>query len=670
MKASRLALLATLAISLWLCPLASAQSTDDDVRYQVRIQTSNATATGERLHAAGFDVVRVNPAGKSVDLVVTSAERDALRRQGFRVTTLDRVRPLSETLQAEASASLTMAAAALAPGGYPDLDGITAQMQALASSYPSLVQFVDLTATYGTPVTVQGRHLFALKISDNVVLDEDEPSMLIVAAHHAREVSTPIIALRAAERLAASYGIDPEITAAVDTHEIWIAPVWNPDGYNHVFTTDNMWRKNRRPFASATGVDQNRNYPAGWGTSCNGSTSAAAEDYRGPASASEAETQTMMVWSQRERFAKVIDYHSYGREVLYGYRCLPHPFSTWMRQEAAALSSASGYGGLTRVPSAEGEHQEWQFARMGAWAFLIETHTQFQPPYASAVTESDRVWPGILAALRRAIPLAGHVVDGVTRSPLAAKIEILNLNFTQGETNSSGGSYGAYHVFAPAGVYDVRFSAPGYVPVTARVSLSATAGATLDVELFPAPPPPPEQVIFFDDLEQAGGWTINPALTDTATSGRWERCIPQATSSSGPKQLGTTASGVNALVTGCAAGSSSGANDVDGGRTSIQSATIVLPTDGSLQLTFRYYLAHGNNSSSADYLRVSVVGATKVLALQELGAADNDDAVWATASYDLSAFAGQSIRLLIEANDSSTASLVEAAVDDVKIVRR
>ena len=671
MKMRRLAVLAMLAISFWDCPPASAQSTDDDLRYQVRIQTLNAALMAERLQTAGFDVIRVNPAGRSVDLVVTSAERDALARQGYRVTTIDRVRPLREALPAgSAAASLTMAAAAVPAGDYLDLDGITTRMQDLAAAYPSLVQFVDLTATYGTPATIQGRHLYALKISDNVVVDEDEPSMLIVAAHHAREISTPIIALRAAERLASGYGTDPAITAAVDANEVWIAPVWNPDGYNHVFTADNMWRKNRRPFASGTGVDQNRNYPAAWGTSCNGSGTVAAEDYRGPASGSEAETQTMMVWSQRERFAKVIDYHSYGREVLYAYRCLPHPFSAWMRQEAAALSTASGYGGLTRTPSAEGEHQEWQFARMGAWAFLIETHTQFQPPYASAVAESDRVWPGILAALHRAIPLAGHVVDGVTRTPLAAKIELLNVNFTQGETNSSGGTHGAYHVFAPAGLYDVRFSAPGYLPVTAHVSLSATTGATMDVQLFPAPPPPPEQVIFFDDFELAGGWTVNAARTDTATSGRWERCVPQATSSSGPKQLGTTVSGVNALITGCAAGASSGSNDVDGGRTSVQSAAITLPATGSLQLSFRYYLAHANNSSSADYLRVSVVGATKVLALQELGAANNDDAVWAIASYDLSAFAGQSVRLLIEANDSSSASLVEAGVDDVKIVRR
>ena len=37
-------------------------------------------------------------------------------------------------------------------------------------------------------------------------------------------------------------------------------------------------------------------------------------------------------------------------------------------------------------------------------------------------------------------------------------------------------------------------------------------------------------------------------------------------------------------------------------------------------------------------------------------------AVWAVASANLTAFAGQTIRILIEAADASTASLVEAAV--------
>ena len=104
--------------------------------------------------------------------------------------------------------------------------------------------------------------------------------------------------------------------------------------------------------------------------------------------------------------------------------------------------------------------------------------------------------------------------------------------------------------------------------------------------------------------------TRNPNATDTATAGVWERGDPQSTSSNGTKQLGTTTSGVNDLVTGRLSGSSSGEHDLDGGRSSIQSPAITLPASGTLMLTFNYYLAHGSNSSSADYLRVTIVGAS------------------------------------------------------------
>ena len=359
--------------------------------------------------------------------------------------------------------------------------------------------------------------------------------MLIVSNFHAREIITPLIALTAADRLTAGYGTDPQITSAVDGHEIWIAPTWNPDGYNHVFTTDNMWRKNRRVFSNGVGVDQNRNFSQGWSTSCAGSTSVSSETYKGPAAGSEAETQTLITWSQRERFAKVIDYHSMGREVLYTYRCLSHPFTAWMRQEAVALSQVSGYGGATRAPSAEGEHYEWQFARMGAYAFLIETHTEFQPSYESGVAEAEMLWPGVLSVLERPISISGHVTDAVTGAPLAARIDLLNVAFSNGETNGSGGQYGSYHMFLPPGSYDVRFSATGYAPVVNRVSVTATSATILDVQLTAAAP---EVVVFADTFETNLGWTRNPDGADTATTGLWERGDPQSTSSEGPKQLG------------------------------------------------------------------------------------------------------------------------------------
>jgi hypothetical protein len=371
---------------------------------------------------------------------------------------------------------------------YRDLDGVLTRLHEIADAHPGIAQVVDLTAAYGAPPTHERRHLFALKISDNVALDEDEPAMLIVANHHAREIGTAVIALYAAEQLTGGYPTNARVTAAVDRHEIWIAPVWNPDGYNHVFTADRMWRKNHRPFTTGTGVDQNRNYPQAWSTSCSGSASPASDTYKGPSAASEPETRTMMMWSEAERFAKVLDYHSYGREVLYAYRCLAHPFTAWMQQEAARLSQASGYGGNTRVPSAEGEHQQWQFARMGAYAFLIETHVEFQPPYESAVNEAATVWPGILTVLERAIPVSGHVRDAVTGAPLSARIDLQNVTFANGETNSSGGSYGAYHMFLPPATYDLRFSAGGYAPAIHRVTVTGNSATALDVALMPVAP--------------------------------------------------------------------------------------------------------------------------------------------------------------------------------------
>jgi hypothetical protein len=188
--------------------------------------------------------------------------------------------------------------------------------------------------------------------------------------------------------------------------------------------------------------------------------------------------------------------------------------------------------------------------------------------------------------------------------------------------------------------------------------------------VFAVEPPPPSTTVFEDDFEADRGWTRNPSGTDTATAGLWERGDPEATTSSGTKQLGTTTSGVNDLVTGRLAGISAGANDVDGGVTSMRSPAITLPATGTLTLTFRYYLAHGTNATSADYLRVKVVGATTSTVLDVAGAASNRDAAWSTATANVSAFAGQTVRILVEAADAGTASLVEAAVDDVRITRQ
>ncbi|MFC6018189.1 M20/M25/M40 family metallo-hydrolase [Plantactinospora solaniradicis] len=181
----------------------------------------------------------------------------------------------------------------------------------------------------------------------------------------------------------------------------------------------------------------------------------------------------------------------------------------------------------------------------------------------------------------------------------------------------------------------------------------------------------PATAVWSDTFETATGWTTNPGGTDTATAGMWERGDPQDTSSSGAKQLGTTVSGVNALVTGRLAGTDAGTYDVDGGTTSVRSPAVTLPSGAVLDLSLSWYLAHGSNSSSADFLRVSIVHATGTTALfTQSGAASNRNGGWAAGTWNVSAYAGQSVRILVEVADASGASLVEAGVDDVTVSRR
>jgi aminopeptidase S len=85
-------------------------------------------------------------------------------------------------------------------------------------------------------------------------------------------------------------------------------------------------------------------------------------------------------------------------------------------------------------------------------------------------------------------------------------------------------------------------------------------------------------------------------------------------------------------------------------------------------LRFAYYFAHLKNSSSADFFRVRIVGTGgPVTVHEELGAATTDAAAGVTRTVSLSAFLGQTIRIRIEAADAATGSLVEAAVDTVRV---
>ncbi|MEC7585144.1 MAG: M14 family zinc carboxypeptidase [Planctomycetota bacterium] len=405
------------------------------------------------------------------------------------------------SLLALATGSLAALACAQQPG-FPTYSEILTDLSDAATNHPTICQFVDLTATYGIPLTPGGNSLYAVKISDNVGAEEDEPSFLMVSAHHGNEYGTPIIALDTIARLTQGYGSDPTITALVDEYEIWVAPCWNPDNYPN----------NRN---NANGVDLNRNYPFLWNSSCN-------TGLAGPSPASEVETQTMVAWSEDQRFTKVLDFHSSGRECLFGYRtgCGQHVLGSYLQDEATLLSTASGYGGQVRGPSSNGEHYQWQLGRFSNYAFLTEISNTQSPTFASATAEAATVWPGTVWMLERPIPVWGRVTDGSTGQPLEASITYVENPFTLGEQNHSEPNFGRYHAFLPAGTHTLRFELAGYQTQEIPVSVVSGNSLQLDVSLsqpglaFSLPNGLPASI------DPAGGTTIR---VDVATANR----VPQ-----------------------------------------------------------------------------------------------------------------------------------------------
>jgi glucose/arabinose dehydrogenase len=178
-------------------------------------------------------------------------------------------------------------------------------------------------------------------------------------------------------------------------------------------------------------------------------------------------------------------------------------------------------------------------------------------------------------------------------------------------------------------------------------------------------------IVYQDDFETSTGWTLTGGA-NSATRGLWQRGNPEPTSVAGvPLQFGSCQAGSNCFITGLAAGSANGENDLDGGQTSLTSPAIALPAGRPLLLSFGVYFAHDANANSSDYMRVRIVGENGVA--QTVWARGGDPSVvrarWATRVASLDAWAGQTIQIRIDAVDANVGegSLVEAGVDNVAI---
>lgn len=381
---------------------------------------------------------------------------------------------------------LTLVTSVATAPGYLNYPAIVARLHRIARAHPDIAQAVNLNDLLHTPLTYEGRALWALKISDHAMEAEDEPAFFVDGCHHARELVTPLAVLDIADALTSAYGRDPEVARWVNEYEIWLIPCVNPDGLAYVFDRDHYWRKNRRLNGDGTfGVDLNRNYPFMWGACGANSGRTASEVYRGPAPASEAEIQTMLALGARERPVIYISYHSFGEEVLYPYLC----GSLAERELYYALrdhyAEAMGYG--VRLASSSGESFEHFYNQFGSIAFLTEIGRSFQPPPDRVPHLIARLRPGWQFLLDRGLgpSIYGHIRDAVTGEPVAeTSISIAGIAFAEGEVRRPEPLFGRYQWLLLPGTYTITFSAPGYESATHTVEIREEA-VHLDVDLIP-----------------------------------------------------------------------------------------------------------------------------------------------------------------------------------------
>ena len=486
------------------------------------------------------------------------------------------------------------------------------EVAAVAAAHPDIVQ----QHTIGT--SSRGRELWAAKISDNVLVDEDEPEVLFDGLHHGNERMGLEMTLAILHWLTDGYGTDPRVTTLVDTRETWIVFAVNPDGAAFDVLDDGFrdWRKNRQPNADGTvGTDLNRNYDYRWGVrGTSGSPVPGSSRYRGPRPFSAPETRAMRdflasrVVGGRQQVRVAISFHEYGRQVLwpYGYTLADVPPDMTVDDAAALrrigrrMAASAGYTPLqaSDVHFASGTFHDYAYGRYRIFAYTVELSAVNYPKDTRIAGETGRNREAVLYLVERAwCPLA---------------------------------------VLGTA-VRDARCGASD------------------------------------DDLEVARGWQVNPDGTDTAgaSTGRWQRADPARTTlRTTVMQRGSVPSGRAAFVTGAAAGAGPGANDLDG-RTTVRSTPVALPAAPGQRLTFRWLFAHSAASGPEDHLHavIEAEDGTRTAVWGLTGAPRLRGGAWGTASIPLDAWAGQTIRIRFEAVDAGRGGVVEAGVDDVRVTR-
>jgi hypothetical protein len=333
----------------------------------------------EQLNRPGIEILAVDKHGM-IDAIVDDKQLDYVMRLGYAVS----VSPVEDLFRAAADLDENL-------GMYHTF----AEMESLITAWET-TDFPAICDVFTIGTSVEARPIYALKISDNVTVDESgETEVLYMGNVHAREIMTVELTLLFAEHLLVNYGTDPTITDHVNSKEIFFVPMVNPDGHvyveqNHTGSSGNWWRKNRRINTDMSiGVDLNRNFGVGWGYDDVGSSPVPSDwTYRGTSAFSEPESQTIRDFCNNREFTMWLSYHSYGELLLYpwGYIAENTPDHNVFLELGNLMSATNGYlaGNLAMgaIYPVNGDTDDWGYGEQATkdkiFAFTPEVNSGSQ----------------------------------------------------------------------------------------------------------------------------------------------------------------------------------------------------------------------------------------------------------------------------------------------------
>jgi hypothetical protein len=409
-------------------PAAAATVTPTEIRV-----VAPSPAQVARLQEA-YDLLE-HRRGKDLFVMGDDATLAALRGEGFTVRVEQRFTPLPTT-RSVARDGVTAAAYPTFYGGYHTVTAHQQHLRDVAAAYPTLAKVVDYGDSWLKTRGRGGNDLLAICITASANATANcarntnttRPRNFVYAAIHARELATAEVAWNWIDHLVTSYGSDSAVTNLVNSTELWVIPVANPDGrqivegggnapyYQRKNANDSRGSCSRPPTSSNQhGVDLNRNATWRWG-GVGSSTSSCSQTYRGTAAASEPETAAQQalfnqLWRDRrgtgssdaapaDTTGTFMSYHSYGGLILHpwGDTSANAPNHAQLNALANRMNDYNGYRfgqGPEILYGTTGTTDDDLYGRLGLAAFTTELSSSgscsgFMPPFSCV---ASRYWP-------------------------------------------------------------------------------------------------------------------------------------------------------------------------------------------------------------------------------------------------------------------------------------